>query len=32
MKNGLALGVTLVTANIGDFSRIRGLKIENWLK
>lgn len=27
-----ALGVTLVTANTGEFSRIRGLKVENWLE
>lgn len=26
-----ALGITLVTANLGEFSRIRGLKVENWL-
>ncbi len=26
-----ALGVTLVTANTSEFSRIRGLKVENWL-
>ncbi|AZO44110.1 type II toxin-antitoxin system VapC family toxin [Mesorhizobium sp. M7D.F.Ca.US.005.01.1.1] len=26
-----ALGITLVTANTGEFNRIRGLKIENWL-
>ena len=25
------LGTTLVTANLGEFSRIRGLKVENWL-
>jgi tRNA(fMet)-specific endonuclease VapC len=25
------LGTTLVTANVGEFSRIRGLKVENWL-
>jgi len=30
--HALALGVTLVTANTGEFSRIRGLKVENWLK
>ncbi|UCI09795.1 type II toxin-antitoxin system VapC family toxin [Mesorhizobium sp. B1-1-8] len=26
------LGVTLVTANIGEFSRIKDLKVENWLE
>lgn len=26
-----ALGTTLVTANTGEFNRIRGLKVENWL-
>ena len=26
-----ALGTTLVTANTGEFSRIRSLKVENWL-
>jgi tRNA(fMet)-specific endonuclease VapC len=25
------LGTILVTANVGEFSRIRGLKVENWL-
>jgi len=25
------LGTTLVTANTGEFNRIKGLKIENWL-
>ena len=27
-----ALQAVLVTANIGEFSRIRGLKVENWLQ
>ncbi|ESX11700.1 type II toxin-antitoxin system VapC family toxin [Mesorhizobium sp. M1148] len=27
-----ALGTTLVTANTGEFSRIKGLKVENWLE
>jgi tRNA(fMet)-specific endonuclease VapC len=27
-----ALGLTLVTDNEGEFSRVRGLRIENWLK
>ncbi|MDR6293055.1 tRNA(fMet)-specific endonuclease VapC [Inquilinus ginsengisoli] len=26
-----ATGATIVTANIGEFRRIRGLKVENWL-
>ncbi|TPK83529.1 type II toxin-antitoxin system VapC family toxin [Mesorhizobium sp. B2-4-12] len=26
-----ALGITLVTANTGEFTRISGLKVENWL-
>lgn len=26
-----ALGLTLVTDNTGEFSRIRGLNVENWL-
>lgn len=29
--HALALEATLVTANVGEFSRVRGLKIENWL-
>lgn len=28
----LALGVTLVTDNIGEFSRVPDLKVENWLE
>jgi tRNA(fMet)-specific endonuclease VapC len=27
----LALGLTLVTANIAEFARVPGLHIENWL-
>lgn len=27
-----ALGATLVTANVGEFRRIRGLAVENWLE
>lgn len=27
-----ALGTTLVTDNAGEFSRVRGLKVENWLE
>jgi tRNA(fMet)-specific endonuclease VapC len=26
-----ALGATVVTANIQEFERVRGLKVENWL-
>ena len=26
-----ALGATVVTANVQEFKRVRGLKIENWL-
>lgn len=26
-----ATGATIVTANVGEFTRIRGLKVENWL-
>jgi len=27
-----ALGAVLVTANVGEFRRIRGLEVENWLE
>ncbi|MFC3324158.1 type II toxin-antitoxin system VapC family toxin [Mesorhizobium cantuariense] len=27
-----AMRATLVTANVGEFNRIRGLKVENWLE
>ena len=27
----LALGLTVVTANVREFSRVRGLMVENWL-
>ena len=30
--HALALDVILVTANEGEFSRVPGLKVENWLK
>lgn len=26
-----AIGATIVTANMNEFSRVRGLKVENWL-
>ena len=26
-----ATGATIVTANVDEFKRIRGLKVENWL-
>jgi tRNA(fMet)-specific endonuclease VapC len=26
-----AIGATIVTANDGEFGRVRGLKVENWL-
>lgn len=29
--HAVALGATLVTANVGEFERVRGLKVENWL-
>ncbi len=29
--HALATGLTLVTGNIGEFSRVPGLKVENWL-
>jgi tRNA(fMet)-specific endonuclease VapC len=28
--HALALGATVVTANTGEFSRVPGLKAENW--
>ena len=30
--HALALDATLVTANVGEFSRIGELRIENWLQ
>lgn len=30
--HALALGLTLVTDNLREFSRIRGLNVENWLE
>lgn len=28
----MALGATLVTDNVREFSRVRGLRVENWLR
>jgi tRNA(fMet)-specific endonuclease VapC len=28
--HALSIGATMVTANIGEFSRVHGLKVENW--
>jgi tRNA(fMet)-specific endonuclease VapC len=28
----LSLGLTLVTDNVGEFERVEGLRIENWLR
>lgn len=30
--HALSLGCTLVTDNVGEFSRVAGLKVENWLE
>ena len=30
--HALALDLTLVTANIREFSRVEGLKVENWME
>lgn len=30
-SHALCLGFILVTANVGEFSRVRGLRCENWL-
>ena len=30
--HALALDATLITTNVGEFSRVPGLKIENWLQ
>lgn len=30
--HAMALDVTLVTDNMGEFSRVRGLRVENWLR
>jgi len=27
-----AAGATLVTANSGEFARVRGLRVENWIR
>ena len=29
--HALALGATLITANEGEFRRVPGLRVENWL-
>lgn len=29
--HALALGAVIVTANVGEFSRIRGLSVESWI-
>jgi tRNA(fMet)-specific endonuclease VapC len=29
--HALATGATVVTANVAEFKRVRGLKVENWL-
>lgn len=29
--HALAAGLTVVTANIGEFSRVKGLAVDNWL-
>ena len=31
-SHALALGLTLVTDNTSEFSRVRGLEVENWLR
>ncbi len=31
-SHALALGLTLVTGNKSEFSQVRGLKVENWLR
>jgi len=30
--HALAAGLTVVTANIGEFSRVKGLAVDNWLE
>jgi tRNA(fMet)-specific endonuclease VapC len=30
--HALALGLTLVTDNVSEFSRVKGLRVENWLR
>lgn len=30
--HALALGVTLITANVGEFTRVPDLRVENWLE
>lgn len=29
--HALAVGAVIVTANVGEFSRVRGLNVENWI-
>jgi tRNA(fMet)-specific endonuclease VapC len=29
--HAFGIGATIVTANAGEFKRVRGLKVENWL-
>jgi tRNA(fMet)-specific endonuclease VapC len=31
-SQALSLGLTVVTANVGEFSRVPGLQVENWLQ
>ena len=30
--HALAIDLTVITANVGEFSRVPGLKVENWLQ
>ena len=31
-SHALSLGVTVVTGNVGEFRRVPGLRVENWLR